>query len=165
MKFVPLLITLLRVCLGAILLFAGLSKVMALSIFAQHLAGYALLPMSWVLKASYLLISTEITLGVLLILGHFTQNAAMLAASLFVSFALAIASALWRNLPMDGCGCSNPLFDWLGLSEGIGWKTVALDVALALGCCVMAGVSHLGYGLDLLRRHVADKQQARLLTP
>lgn len=150
MKIASLLITLLRVFLGTILLLAGMAKVAEFRAFVGHVALYGILPMSLVASASYLLVSAEITLGAALIIGYFSRGAGLLAAVLFLTFAMAIASVLWRDLPVDECGCANILFDWLGGSENLSWKSVFLDLILFIGSLVVACVSQPGYGIQSL---------------
>jgi uncharacterized membrane protein YphA (DoxX/SURF4 family) len=150
MKIAPLLITLLRAFLGTILFLAGASKSTSFSTFAGDVARYGILPMSLAAPASYLLVSAEIILGATLILGYFSRGAGLLAACLFLTFAMALASALWRKLPLDECGCANILFDWLGLSARPSWKAVALDLLLWGGSFLVARSPKQGYGIESL---------------
>lgn len=150
MKIVPLLITLLRVFLGAILFLAGASKMMSFRTFVGTVALYGILPMSLVAPASYLLVSAEITLGAALILGYFSRGAGLLAACLFLTFAMALAWVLWRKLPVEECGCANLLFDWLGLSTQPNWKVVFLDLLLWVGSFLVARSPKQGYGVEFL---------------
>ncbi|MFQ6041241.1 MAG: DoxX family protein [Candidatus Poribacteria bacterium] len=154
MKITSLLFTLLRVFLGTILLLAGAAKVTEFRAFVGHVALYGILPMSLVTSASYLLVSAEITIGAALVLGYFSRGAGLLAALLFLTFALALASVLWRGLPFDECGCANILFDWLGLSEQPNWKAVFLDIILWMGSFFVARSPQQGYGVELLLRRV-----------
>ncbi len=152
MKIAPLLITLLRVFLGAILFLAGASKMMSFRTFVGNVALYGILPMSLATPASYLLVSAEITLGAALILGYFSRGAGLLAGLLFLTFAMALASVLWRKLPVDECGCANILFDGLRLSGHPNWKAVFLDLLLWMGSFLMARSPQQGYGVEFWLR-------------
>ena len=161
MKMTFLLITLLRVFLGSILFFAGAAKVTDFNAFVGHVAFYDLLPMSSVTVVSCLLASAEITVGAAFIFGYLSRGAGLLASLLFLTFAAAMASVLWRELPVDECGCANFLFDWLGVSENLNWKAVFLDLISSIGSLVVAYASQAGYGiqslLDLLFRSSLQK--------
>jgi len=151
MKIGILLITLFRIFLGTILFFAGVAKVTDFIGFVGLMARYDLLPMSFVTVFSYLLVSAEIIVGAALILGYFSRGAGLLAAMLFLTFAAAMASALWRALPLDECGCANILFDWFGTSVNLTWKGVFLDGLLFIGSLIVACASQPGYGIQSLR--------------
>ena len=58
------LMTLLRVALGAILLFSGIAKVDGFGTFVAAVESYHILPAVLSRPASYLLLSAEITLGI-----------------------------------------------------------------------------------------------------
>ena len=155
MKIPLVLITLLRVILGAILLFAGITKLMGFSIFTTHVDSYQMLPIGLVKPVSYLIVSAEVTLGVVLIIGYFSRGAGILSMFLFLVFAVVLANALLRELTITDCGCGNflfSLFDLLGLtiSNEPNWKIVFVDIVLAVSCLGVVSSPQQGYGLDSL---------------
>ena len=156
MKIFTLLITLVRVFWGAILFFAGVAKITSFDAFVGDVARYGVLPMALTTPASYLLVSAEITVGATLMVGYFSRGAFMLAAWLFLLFAMAIASVLWRKLPLDECGCGNLLFDRLGISTHPNWKAVCLDFLLFLGGLLLARLPQQGYGVEWFTRSLSN---------
>ena len=159
MTIPSMLVTVLRIMLGAILLFAGIVKLSNFSAFVNDVASYQMLPTGMVKPISYLLVSAEITLGITLGIGYFSRGAGTLASFLFLIFAVALANVLWRELPVADCGCTNFLFtflDFLGLSISTtpNWKMVFVDIALGIASFGVACSPQRGYGLESLIRQV-----------
>ncbi len=153
MKILLILVTLLRVILGAILLFAGITKLMGFSIFTTNVDSYQMLPIGLVKPVSYLIVSAEITLGIVLIIGYFSRGAGILSMFLFLVFAVALTNALLRELTITDCGCGNFLFsllDLMGLtiSNEPNWKIVFVDIVFAVSCLGVVSSSQQAYGLD-----------------
>ncbi len=153
MTIPSLLVTTLRIILGAILLFAGIAKLANFNAFVTDVAGYQILPTGLAKPISYLLVSEEITLGIALSIGYFSRGAGILASFLFLIFAIALANVLWRELPVADCGCANFLFtilDFLGFSISTtpNWKMVFVDIGLGVTCFGIACSPQLGYGLE-----------------
>lgn len=155
MKIPLILVTLLRVILGAILLFAGITKLMGFNIFATNVDSYQMLPIGLVKPISFLIVSAEITLGVVLIIGYYSRGAGILSMLLFLIFAVALINALLRELTITDCGCGNFLFSLLDLmgftiSNVPNWKIVFADIVLAVSCLGVVSSPQQGYGLDSL---------------
>ena len=155
MRIPLILVTLLRVILGAILLFAGITKLMGFSIFTINVDSYQILPIGLVKPVSYLIVSAEITLGIVLLIGYFSRGAGILSTLLFLIFAVALINALLRELTITDCGCGNfliSLLDVLGLtiSNEPNWKIVSVDIVLAVSCFGVISSPQQGYGLDSL---------------
>ena len=149
MTISSVLITALRVLLGAILLFAGIAKLSGFTAFAMHVASYQLLPIALVKPISYLVVSAEITLGIVLCIGYFSRGAGILAALLFLIFAVAVTTVLWRELPLTDCGCANFLFSLLlETTTAPSWQHVFGNVVLAGGSFAVTYSSQRGYGLE-----------------
>lgn len=158
-----LLQTVLRVVIGTILLFSGITKLASFSVFVSSVVNYQMLPMVLVKPISYLLVSAEITLGIALCIGYFTRGASLLASSLFLIFTLAMINVLLRKLPVTDCGCANYLFsvlDFLGVSVSSepNWKIVFADILLAVWSIGFACSSRRGYGLESLVLRDARKE-------
>lgn len=95
---------LLRLALGGIFLYAGVTKIVDPPAFAGSIAAYRLLPYF----GNYLLAATlpwlELLCGLLLIVGHRVRVAAAILLLLNLLFMAAIASTIARGLDID-CGC------------------------------------------------------------
>ena len=159
MTIPSILVTVLRIMLGAILLFAGIAKLSNFSAFVNDVASYQMLPTGMVKPISYLLVSAEITLGIALGIGYFSRGAGILTSFLFLIFAVALANVLWRELPITDCGCGNFLFsllDVLGfpISTTPNWKMVFIDIVLAGASLGVVFSPQQGYGLESLIRQV-----------
>ena len=156
MKIPQLRITLLRVFVGLILFFAGITKLTSFNVFVAAVSSYQVIPITMLKPVSYLLVSTEITLGLGLGIGYFSRGASILASILFLIFSVALVYVLLRNLPVTDCGCGNILFsllEVLGVSVSTpNWKLVLTDVVLTGVCIGIASSSQQGYGLDSIVR-------------
>ena len=163
MTIPSLLITVLRVLLGSILLLAGISKLSGFSTFIVSVDNYQILPIGLVKPISYLIVSTELTVGAALCIGYFSRGASIISALLFMIFGIAVANVLWRELPVNDCGCGNFLFSFLDLigfqiSTAPNWKIVLADIFFAIGSCRIAYSDQQGYGLDALIRSMQRPQ-------
>jgi len=116
-------ITVLRVFLGSVLFSAGVAKMANFPLFLRYISLYDLLPPSLVTPTGYLLLSAEISIGALLIIGYFSRGAALLGGILFLTFSMALSSVIWRGLPLEDCGCENVLFKLFGAR--LDWKAVS----------------------------------------
>jgi uncharacterized membrane protein YphA (DoxX/SURF4 family) len=96
--------TVAQILLGAIFLYAGLSKFMNLDGFAGILKNYKMLPVNTVGIVSILLPLLEIICGALLILNIFPRQMAIILVGLLIVFILAIAINLVRGIHIN-CGC------------------------------------------------------------
>ena len=156
MKISQWWITLLRVFVGLILFFAGITKLTSFNVFVAAVSSYQVIPIIMLKPVSYLLVSTEITLGLGLGVGYFSRGASILASILFLIFSVALVYVLLRNLPVTDCGCGNILFsllEVLGVSVSTpNWKLVLTDVVLTGVCIGVASSSQQGYGLDSIVR-------------
>lgn len=154
-----LLITVLRIILGAVLLFAGIAKLGSFSVFVTDVTSYQMLPTALIKPISYLLVSAEITLGIALSIGYFPRGAGILASLLFLIFAIALANVLLRKLPVADCGCANFLFsllDFLGFSISTtpNWTMVFTNSVLAAASFGIACLPQRGYGLESIIQRV-----------
>ncbi|HTJ78546.1 MAG TPA: MauE/DoxX family redox-associated membrane protein [Rariglobus sp.] len=114
-----------RVCLGTVFGYAGALKLRDPQPFADSIHSFALIPNTWINPVALDLPVLEIFLGLLLLLGLRKRACACLAATLSIIFAVALAQALMRGLPVD-CGC-------FGAGAASAWKTplaLARDIGL-----------------------------------
>lgn len=145
-------ITLLRVFVGLILFFAGITKLTSFNAFVADVSSYQIIPIAMLKPVIYLLVSAEITLGLGLCIGYFSRGASILASILFLVFSVALVYVLLQNLSVTNCGCGNILFsllEMLGVSfSAPNWMMVITDVVLVGVCIGISGSSQQGYGLD-----------------
>jgi len=94
----------LRLGLGAVWLFAALSKLADPAQSVRAVRAYELLPEAVVPSVGYGLPVLEAGIGVLLVAGVGTRVVAVLSALLMAAFIVGIASAWARGLQID-CGC------------------------------------------------------------
>lgn len=110
MKLVRLLV---RIALGALFIFAGVTKAYDPGAFAIEIQRYNLVPWMPAALASVYLPWLEIILGVCLIIRKFEQASLLLIGGLLLIFTFALASATFRGLGID-CGCFGKAFTATG---------------------------------------------------
>ncbi len=121
-----------RVLLGAVLIFAGASKVGHAADLASAIAGFRLLPEALIPPLALGLPYFELMLGAYLIAGLFTRTTAIVASVQFVVYAAAIAWAVVRHIPAN-CGCFGPhdaaTADWPHVAFDLGLAAIAAFIA------------------------------------
>lgn len=100
---------LLRIALGILFVFAGVTKAYDPGAFAIEIQRYNLIPWTPGALASIYLPWLEILVGALLILKKLEQGALLLITCLLLVFTFALASATFRGLGID-CGCFGKTF-------------------------------------------------------
>ena len=120
-----LVLTAIRVALGALFLWAAATKLPDLAGFAQDVANYRVLPPILVPYAAAAVVGIEILSGLALVTG-----AAAKPAALLVAFIVFLAQALLRGIDLR-CGC-------FGGDEPASWWTVARDLAMLAAAVVVA---------------------------
>lgn len=131
-----------RVLIGALFVAAGALKVGHFNDLATAIAGFRILPESIIGPLAVVLPFFEIGLGAYLIAGLFTRIAAWIGAVQLAIYAAAIASAVIRHIPAN-CGCFGPQD-----TATADWPHVAIDLALALLCVLVAVRAPGLYALD-----------------
>ena len=128
----PWLGTLARLLLGAIWIWAALSKIGSPRTFTQAVRAYQATP-EWLSKAiGYGLPVLELCLGVLLVLGIVVRLAAIVSAVLLAVFLIGIIEVAARGIQLD-CGC----FGGGGLVNG--GTRYPLDILRDIGLLIVAG--------------------------
>ncbi len=126
----------LRLMLGVIFIYASYNKLFDPQPFANKVENYRLLPRALVNVFTISLVWVEFVTGVLLILGLVTRGAALVSAILYLTFSIAMASALMRGLDID-CGCFT-LSTASADADKISWGHVVWRLAgLALSVLVL----------------------------
>lgn len=130
------LITLLRLALGAVFVYAAYTKLrQPWMLFAFSVNSYGLLPEHAVMQLARTLPWVELAIGVLLIIGYQLRYVAAAATVLLSVFFGVMLRAHFKGLGID-CGC-------FGFGEKLGVRTLIRDgllVALSLGLTVAAFV-------------------------
>jgi uncharacterized membrane protein YphA (DoxX/SURF4 family) len=119
----PLLVSLLRVALGAVFIVASLDKIQDPEAFATNIANYRLLPYTWINGIAIVLPWLEVATGTLLVLGVWIRASTMILWGLLLVFSVVISQALARGLDIS-CGCfsTNPV------GERMSWWTLIWDL-------------------------------------
>ena len=115
----PLLVSSLRVALGAVFIVASLDKIQNPEAFATTIANYRILPYTFVNGVAIVLPWLEVVTGTFLVLGVWIRANTMIVSGLLLAFSTAISQALARSLDIS-CGCfsTNPL------AERMSWWTL-----------------------------------------
>ncbi|MDZ7373677.1 MAG: DoxX family membrane protein [candidate division KSB1 bacterium] len=113
-----------RWLVGLTFLYAGLGKFGDLSLFAEQIAAYGLLPSLGNKALAVVLPPLEVLCGVSLLLGWWVEGASALAALCLLMFMVALASAMARGLRID-CGCFS-----LAKSHAVSFWRLAEDFVL-----------------------------------
>jgi len=111
-----------RIILGALFLWASVTKVPDMAAFAESVANYRIVPPSLVPVVAAAVVGVEIAAGVALMLNLWARAAALLLAGLLAVFTVGLASALGRGIDL-ACGC-------FGGTDAATWWTVLRDVVL-----------------------------------
>lgn len=119
----PLIVSLLRVALGAVFIVASLDKIQNPEAFATNIANYRILPYIFINGIAIVLPWLEVVTGTVLVLGVWTRASAMIVSGLLLAFSIAISQALARGLDIS-CGCftTNPV------AERMSWWTLIWDL-------------------------------------
>ena len=78
----------------------------------------------------------ELVAGLLLIVGVWRREAALLCGLLLLTFIPAVASTLWRGIDIQNCGC----FSLAGEGRRAGLGLIAADAAMFAAALFVAGV-------------------------
>ncbi|MGV8845908.1 DoxX family protein [Tessaracoccus sp.] len=94
-----------RLVPGIVFLYAGITKIVNIPLFAQNIRAYQLLPELWMSDVlAYILPVVEIVAALLLIVGLLTRGAAAVTLLMLISFIIGIAWVWSQGISID-CGC------------------------------------------------------------
>jgi len=120
----PRVFVAIRVLLGAVLLWASLSKIINPQGFAQIVSNYRILPPVLVNSVAIVLPWIEALCGLCLITGRLIQGSALIFVGLMVIFVLLTGVNIYRGLDIN-CGCfsvaikENPASQWSNLLRNL----------------------------------------------
>ena len=137
----PRYVNVLRLAFAALLLVAGIAKLLDLPGFVAVVATYQTLPGFLLAPAALALTLAELALGAWLLSGHRVVEAAIATALLHLGYLGWLVLALARGLDLPNCGCfgvfwPQRLTPWMLLEDGV---LLALSVLLYLGARDVAG--------------------------
>jgi len=111
-----------RVVLGALFVWAAVTKLPDMASFAQDVANYRVVPPLLVPFVASAVVGIELLSGLALIGGLMVRPAAIVLAGLLAVFTVFLTQALLRGIDLR-CGC-------FGGEEKASWWTVARDVVM-----------------------------------
>ena len=127
-------VTLLRIALGAIFLYAAYTKLREpWMVFAIAIDAYGILPEPAVLATARTLPWCELALGLILLSGFGLRYAAIAASALLAAFFAVMLMAYSKGLAID-CACFGP-------GDIISLKTLARDGTLVAAAIALAVLS------------------------
>ena len=94
----------LRVCLGALLLYTGGEKLFRLDDFTRDVANYRMVLQPWDAVIAYTVPCFEVVTGICLLLGLLMRGALMVATTMTLAFMLATGQAWYFGFDIN-CGC------------------------------------------------------------
>jgi uncharacterized membrane protein YphA (DoxX/SURF4 family) len=141
-----LLVTLCRLAVGGIFIYASLDKLLHPEAFAVAIHHYRIVPYSLLHASAHLLPVVELVIGVSLVVGWQRRGAALLAGTLTLIFMAAITSALARDLDIS-CGCFNT-----DGGHSVGLDLLWRDAILLLLCLPPLLARDPGFGLERILR-------------
>ena len=113
-----------RLILGAVFLMSAVPKLAAPRQFARDVQQYRLLPRPLASAFGYALPYAELVVAALLLMGIYTEWAALGVAVMLLTFMIAVGVAMARKLNLT-CSCFGLLY-----RERVGWSTQARDAVL-----------------------------------
>jgi putative oxidoreductase len=119
-----------RVVLGALFIWAAVTKLPDMAAFAQDVANYRVVPAVLVPFTAAAVVGIELLAGIALVSGRMARPAAIVIAALLALFTVFIAQALLRGIDLR-CGC-------FGGDEPASWWTVARDLAMLAAAIAVA---------------------------
>ena len=126
----PYLALAFRLYLGALFIYASMSKITYTAEFAENIASYQILPYWGVNLFAITMPWAELICGTLLVFGVRSKAAVLMIAGMLVMFTAAIFLSLVRGIPI-GCGCFHSLEEpmtWTTLLRDLVWLAIARHV-------------------------------------
>lgn len=130
------LIEVMRILLGAIYCFSGFSKTIDLHSFENVIAHFEVAPSGLIIPTATIIVSTEMILGVALLLGFRVRFASMLLGYMTLLFLL-VVTVVFINGKSVECGCFGK-----SDSEVVGIGVIGRDIVLIICCAWLAWQEH-----------------------
>jgi len=124
-KVFQVVVTIVRMALGVMFIYAGITKIIAPAGFALAVYNYHILPAPLVNVTAIVLPWVEVIAGTFLVLGLWVPGGALVVSSLFFVFTIALGFNLSRGLDI-ACGC----FSSSPTVEKITWWYLIRDSSL-----------------------------------
>jgi uncharacterized membrane protein YphA (DoxX/SURF4 family) len=140
----PILLVVLRLAVGATLLWAGLSKIPEPGLFSQTVRAYEVLPLAWVNPFAVVMPWVEVLAGACLVVGFWTRSSAVVSLLLLLSFGIALGINIHRGVDLS-CGCFA-----LDGTKGSLTEALVRDIVLIAFSVTLALVHRLPFSLDAL---------------
>jgi uncharacterized membrane protein YphA (DoxX/SURF4 family) len=142
-KLVQMILSAVRVVLGALFLYAGAIKIMDPAAFALAVYNYHILP-AWLVNMTAILLPwVEIAAGISLVLGLWIPGGALIVSGLLLTFAIALGFNLSRGLDI-ACGC----FSTSPTAEKITWWYLLRDSSLLAAALLVLFADQGRYSLE-----------------
>ena len=119
-----------RVVLGALFIWAAVTKLPDMAAFAQDVANYRVVPAALVPILAAAVVGIELLAGIALVIGVMDRPAAAVLAVLLAAFTALLAQALLRGIDLR-CGC-------FGGDERASWWTVVRDLVMLAAAVAVA---------------------------
>lgn len=105
-----------RTIVALIFIYSGSIKILNIHEFAQVIGNYHILPHSLLIPFASLIVSSEIVLGLLFLIGVFEKECGILLILLNIVFIFAMVSTLVRGIDTS-CGCFSSEGEVLGIKD------------------------------------------------
>ena len=119
-----------RIALGALFIWAALTKLPDMAGFAQDVANYRVVSAALVAFVASAVVGIELLAGIALVAGVMERAAAAVIAVLLIAFTVFLSQALLRGIDLR-CGC-------FGGDEPASWWTVARDLVMLAAAILVA---------------------------
>ncbi|MDE2831334.1 MAG: DoxX family membrane protein [Gemmatimonadota bacterium] len=120
-------IRVLRIILGALFLWTGLSKMSQIEDFARTIDTFNLLPQILILPAAIIIPWVEFLTGLSLLLGFKTRLSACVCSGLLCLFVIALGINILRGMDNMACGCFG-----VGISDTLSTALIRNIVLIAI---------------------------------
>jgi uncharacterized membrane protein YphA (DoxX/SURF4 family) len=152
-----LIYVLLRISLGCMFTISGLRKASQILRFIHTVDSYQLLPSFISKPVAFLIISIEIAVGLLLLIGWETKSASLISILIILCFITAMAIVLIRKQSVE-CGCFGEKH-----YRSVSYKNIIIDIFLltALLLIFMGAIDALS--IDSLHVATQDAIQRAIL--
>jgi uncharacterized membrane protein YphA (DoxX/SURF4 family) len=148
----------LRLLLGAFFVYASLDKIASPPGFAKVVYQWQVVGPVPSNLVAVTLPWIELVAGLLLVVGAWRREAALVIAFLLVVFIVAAGSVMARGIDVENCGCVSLAANaapsaWPpAWTKGVGWFLVARNLVLLAVALALVGVTPLGRRAPTLRQ-------------